>query len=263
MSDQLTARLRWRDAIWEAPDLRPLQRLVALAYEKYAGNGVNDVWVSGEELRRVTGVSRSTANDALRALEAAGWLVVVRKATQHYSTRYRLVVPRTQHSDSQNAASPSSVARQSVQHAASRHQHAASRTPTATVTTTEQNEAASRPRAGAQSIITAWVDLCHQRPPARVLGQVAREVSSMLDEGFSEETVTAGVLAWHQRSLHPSALPSIVNELLNPPTARGPVAAMSTTDQRVLAGMNLTEKLRAEEHDAALQTAIGAGGVWS
>jgi hypothetical protein len=68
-----------------------------LAYLKYAHgrNGVDQVWLSRAELRRVTGMSLNALNRAVRGLEDLGWLVVVDPATQHHSTRYRLAPPST------------------------------------------------------------------------------------------------------------------------------------------------------------------------
>lgn len=86
-------RVAWRNALWEA-DLSTKAKIVGLAYEKHAGQGIDAVWVSGDTLRRITGLSRDTANKALRELEACGWLLMVEPARQHRSTRYRLTIPR-------------------------------------------------------------------------------------------------------------------------------------------------------------------------
>lgn len=51
-------------------------------------------WCTWEELRRRTGIrSRDSLSRAITGLVSGGWLVVVEKARQHRSARYRLVIP--------------------------------------------------------------------------------------------------------------------------------------------------------------------------
>ena len=69
--------------------------MVALAFEKYAGRGLDDVWVSGSELRRVTRLSRDATARAVRGLKDKGWIVLTEKPRQHRSGRYRLTIPQT------------------------------------------------------------------------------------------------------------------------------------------------------------------------
>lgn len=79
--------------MWNDPDLTAHERLTALAFAKYAGAGMDAVWVERGELVRITGMSRSKAIQCVRALELGGWLVLVQKARQHSSSRYRLCIP--------------------------------------------------------------------------------------------------------------------------------------------------------------------------
>lgn len=65
----------------------------------------------------------------------------------------------------------------------------------------------------AQRLIAEWIEHCAERPPGRVVGQVAREVKTMLDEGIAETRVRAGLAEWHRKGLHPSALASVVHEV--------------------------------------------------
>lgn len=83
----------------------------------------------------------------------------------------------------------------------------------------------------AQTLVAEWIEHCPKRPPSRVIGQVAREVRTMLDEGIGYADVRAGMQAWHTKRLHPSALASVVHEQRTP--------RPSTTDQRVAAGGDL------------------------
>jgi hypothetical protein len=98
-----------------------------------------------------------------------------------------------------------------------------------------------------QTLIAEWIDrgCAGQRPPGRVVGQVAREIGAMLAEGIPYEAVRAGLAAWHTRRLSPAVLASVVHEIrIGPATAGRPRA--STTDQRVQAALDLADEFAAE-----------------
>lgn len=93
-----------------------------------------------------------------------------------------------------------------------------------TVQSTEVQSSATTPLAerapNAGQIVGAWVDHCDSRPPSRVVGQVAKHVGEMLNEGIDAEHVTRGLALWHQKgNLAPSVLPSFVNQAMNRPRA--------------------------------------------
>jgi hypothetical protein len=67
----------------------------------------------------------------------------------------------------------------------------------------------------AQSIVAEWIEHCAKRPPGPVIGQTAKAIGAMLAEGVDPDDVRRGVAAWHQKGLHPSTLPSVVNEVMN------------------------------------------------
>lgn len=69
----------------------------------------------------------------------------------------------------------------------------------------------------AQTLVAEWIEHCDDRPPGKVIGQLSREVKTMLTEGIPYEAVRAGLAEWHRKGLHPSALASVVHE-----TRRGP-----------------------------------------
>lgn len=94
----------WADAVWES-SLKPLERLVALAYADHVSDDPASVWVHGARLRERTGLSRDSTTRALRGLADAGWLTVTSAAAQHHSTRYALTLPAeaSERSASQNA----------------------------------------------------------------------------------------------------------------------------------------------------------------
>lgn len=94
-------RDEWATAIWEASGLPANARLVALCYAAHAGQDAV-VFVHGARLRARTNLSRDAVNRALRQLEGDGWLAVQERSRQHYSTRYRMVIP-AQHYASRTA----------------------------------------------------------------------------------------------------------------------------------------------------------------
>lgn len=92
-----------------------------------------------------------------------------------------------------------------------------------------------------QSMIAEWIAHCAKRPPASVVAQVGKQLKAMLGEGIDPDDVRAGLAAWHQKGLHPSALASVVNELMNGGRSRAS-PRQSTTDARFNAGLALGEQ---------------------
>jgi len=87
----------WMDAVWDST-LKPNERAVAYAFYRYAGNKKTS-WCTWEELIRRTGIkSRNGVWLALKSLIELGWLEESEKARQHYSARYKLVIPPVQES---------------------------------------------------------------------------------------------------------------------------------------------------------------------
>ncbi|QZN86919.1 hypothetical protein [Cellulomonas sp. C5510] len=95
--------------------------------------------------------------------------------------------------------------------------------PTPVPPTAAAADASAQPES-AQTLIGEWIDHCDDRPPGRVIGQLSREVKTLLTEGIPFEVVRAGLVEWHRKGLHPSALASVVHE-----TRRGP-RRLSPTD---------------------------------
>lgn len=96
-------------------------------------------------------------------------------------------------------------------------------------------------------IVGEWLEHCRKRPPGNVVGQVGRSVKAMLAEGIDPVDVRRGLAAWHSKGLHPSTLPSIVNQLMNATGTIGTVPRPSTTDQRVNAALQLAAQFDAAE----------------
>jgi hypothetical protein len=82
----------------------------------------------------------------------------------------------------------------------------------------------------AQTIVGEWLERVAKRPPASVVGQVAKQTASLLDEGIDPNDVRRGLALWMHKGLHPSVIPSVVNEAMNanPAAARQPAQTTYT-----------------------------------
>jgi hypothetical protein len=108
------------------------------------------------------------------------------------------------------------------------------------------NGTVAAPAATAQTLVGEWVDHCPHRPPGRVVGQIAKLIGEMLDEGQPYEAVRAGLALWHQKgTTHPATLPSFVHQAMN---GQGG-GLLGKGDQRELRGAALTEYYRQLEED--------------
>jgi hypothetical protein len=68
----------------------------------------------------------------------------------------------------------------------------------------------------------------------------------MLAEGIDPDDIRRGVAVWMTKGLHPSTLPSVVNEVMNAPTAGRPTPARRGTDDKVRDGLELARRLAQE-----------------
>lgn len=73
----------------------------------------------------------------------------------------------------------------------------------------------------AQQLIGEYAASCAHRPPNGVLGHLGREVAKLLKEGIDAEHIRAGLARHRAKALHPSTLPSLVNEAMNAPSSTG------------------------------------------
>lgn len=84
--------------------------------------------------------------------------------------------------------------------------------------TTGQNSAGNPPaipETTAQTIIAEWIDHTPKRPPNQVIGQASKTITAMLTEGIDPDDIRRGLAAWMTKGLHPSTIPSVVNEVMN------------------------------------------------
>ncbi|MCW2768361.1 MAG: hypothetical protein JWO11_4320, partial [Nocardioides sp.] len=102
---------------------------------------------------------------------------------------------------------------------------------------------------GTDELIADWLDHVPKRPPGQVIGQVGKHVKSMLGEGIDPADVRRGIAAWASKGLHPSALPSVVNEVMNAgrtrDAARGDRRQQATDDMFARAAARAAAR---EEH---------------
>ncbi|WP_327254185.1 hypothetical protein [Streptomyces sp. NBC_01244] len=68
-------------------------------------------------------------------------------------------------------------------------------------------------------LVAEYVAACTNRPPADVLGRLGKTVGKLLAEGIGSDHIRTGLTRLRERALHPSVLPSLVNEAMNPPRA--------------------------------------------
>ncbi|MFE0036796.1 helix-turn-helix domain-containing protein [Streptomyces sp. NPDC059015] len=70
----------------------------------------------------------------------------------------------------------------------------------------------------AQTIVGEWLDRCTNRPPSTVIGQMAKQIRVLLEEDrIHPDWIRRGIAQWMTKGLHPSTLPSVVNEVMNRP----------------------------------------------
>lgn len=81
----------------------------------------------------------------------------------------------------------------------------------------------------AKRLMAEYLRGCSRRPPRNFLGHLGREIRQLLDEGFEPDALRPALERLRTKGLHPSVLPSLVNEALNAlpttPVGSGPSSA--------------------------------------
>lgn len=95
-------------------------------------------------------------------------------------------------------------------------------------TTSSGATAPHTPPPTTQTLIGEWLDRCPKRPPSRVIGHVAKEIKTLLNDGIHPDDIRRGLAHWMTKGLHPSTLPSVVNEVMNTPNGSNVVAFPDT-----------------------------------
>ncbi|MEU1014705.1 hypothetical protein [Streptomyces sp. NPDC005898] len=73
----------------------------------------------------------------------------------------------------------------------------------------------------AKTLIAEYAAACANRPPGSFLGHLGKETAKLLAEGIDAAYVRTGLDRLRAKGLHPSVLPGLVNEAMNPPTPSG------------------------------------------
>lgn len=178
-----------------------------------------------DRLAQMTGTSTRTVRRAVAELEALGLISrLERRRADGYRTSDRYIL--------NVGASPANLSPDNMSAENDSHRPNLSTSPAKSVDLTGQPvryieeeppvELPGEPPTGAdapwnaQRLVAEWIDHCPRRPPGRVVGQVAKELGIMLDEGIPYNTVRQGLALWHSKALHPSTLASVVMEVMNP-----------------------------------------------
>ena len=83
----------------------------------------------------------------------------------------------------------------------------------------------------AGSLVAEWIEHCADRPPSRVIGQVSKELKTLLGEGIDPDRIRRALAEWNRKGLHPSTLASVVHEIGNrAPAAKGQQATNDLFD---------------------------------
>ena len=92
----------------------------------------------------------------------------------------------------------------------------------------------------AQTLVAEWIDRCAKRPPTRTIGQMAKTIGQLVDDGVDPNDIRRGLADWMTKDLSPGLLPSCVDRAMNRraplPSANGHgPTRVPTTTQRVAA----------------------------
>ncbi|MDX3854871.1 hypothetical protein [Streptomyces sp. AK02-01A] len=79
----------------------------------------------------------------------------------------------------------------------------------------------------AKQLVAEYASGCHRRPPSSTLGHLGREIKTLLAEDFEPGDIRTALDRLRSKGLHPSVLPSLVNEVVNasPHSASPPSSA--------------------------------------
>lgn len=259
--------------VWDHSQAKGAERLVLLAIADCANAAGYDAWPSMTELCRKTRLSERGVQKAIRRLEEMGELQVLANAGRGRTNRYRVVMetpnevrgledqkprtgdgvkegenpePRTPRTEF--APEPGSPKTPNLVRETPNEVHPEPSEPSVEPSVpTAQPAQRSDGEPTAQTLVAEWIDHCNKRPPGRVIGQISKEIGALLNEGIAYADVRAGLAAWHQKSLHPSTLASVVHEVMNSPSSAAVHKLKpSTTDARIAATQALKEKYRTQ-----------------
>lgn len=226
------------DRVWSGSSYKGSRLLLHLAMADHA-NDEGWFYAGQNSLARKARCSVEYVRESVQAMVADGTLLIERKGSgKGKATEYRLL-PFTPNTVGENPGEepPNTVGEKA---AAERPQppnsdrqlpNSAPNQPSYQSKDQDLVPATVVAAPNAGQIVTAWIDTLRTRPPDRVVGQTAREVRLLVDQGFDPSVILEALKSISAKGLHPSTLASEVNTILNPPTRmRG---GASTAEQRL------------------------------
>ncbi|MER5567222.1 hypothetical protein ABT083_13590 [Streptomyces goshikiensis] len=83
-------------------------------------------------------------------------------------------------------------------------------------------------KVSAKDLVAEYVKGCRQKPPSDTRGLLGRKIKMLLDEDFAPSDIRAAMRLLRDKGLHPSVLPSLVNQVVNAsPQASSPPSSAS------------------------------------
>lgn len=241
--------------VWSNSTSAPVDRLVLLAIADCANDDGAEAYPSMSRLAGKTGLSVRSVQRSINQLSADGELVVHRNGGPKGCNRYRVTMtpgtvspPSESHPvrESPRQADIPSESRGRGDSVTPHPRQPVTSTPVSLSPETSLNHPLTvLEPSGAQQIIAEWIERCAKRPPKSVIGQMAKQVGALLEEGFDPDDVRRGVAHWMTKDLHPSVLPSIVNGVVNGSPNGRASPRESVTDQRVQTGLEVGKRLAA------------------
>ncbi|MFZ3470386.1 hypothetical protein ACODT3_24570 [Streptomyces sp. 4.24] len=70
-------------------------------------------------------------------------------------------------------------------------------------------------KVSAKDLVAEYAKGCKRRPPSDTLGLLGRKIKILLDEDFTPRDIRAAMELLRDKGLHPSVLPSLVNQVVN------------------------------------------------
>ncbi len=70
-------------------------------------------------------------------------------------------------------------------------------------------------KVSAKDLVAEYAKGCNRRPPSDTLGLLGRKIKILLDEDFAPRDIRAAMDLLRDKGLHPSVLPSLVNQVVN------------------------------------------------
>ncbi|MEV6730659.1 hypothetical protein [Streptomyces sp. NPDC051364] len=70
-------------------------------------------------------------------------------------------------------------------------------------------------KVSAKDLVAEYTKSCKRRPPSDTLGLLGRKIKILLDEDFTPRDIRAALELLRDKGLHPSVLPSLVNQVVN------------------------------------------------